>query len=184
MKRPVVFMLVGLFVAATSFGAYSAVTPPKISSVLLEPASVTGGTAVRVTVRLTKVAPAGGTEVTLTSNSDVFQVPSVLYVPEGQLAALVDVQTVPVPADSTIVVNASAPSATPKHASLSLKMPVAVSIVLSESEVTGGDGLTGTVILSGPAPCGGAKVMLHSDNPAVEVPPFVIVPEGQVSARF
>jgi hypothetical protein len=43
---------------------------------------------------------------------------------------------------------------------------------------------TGTVILTAPAPVGGAAVTLFSNNLAVTVPPLVTVPEGATSIHF
>src|SRR5947208_623787 len=44
--------------------------------------------------------------------------------------------------------------------------------------------LTGTAILSGPAPAGEAIVKLKSTDPAVHVPASVTIPAGQTSASF
>jgi hypothetical protein len=49
--------------------------------------------------------------------------------------------------------------------------------------VVGGNPVTGTVILSAPAPSGGTVVALSSNDP-VTVPPSVTVPAGQTIASF
>jgi hypothetical protein len=51
--------------------------------------------------------------------------------------------------------------------------------------VTGGDPATGTVVLTGPAPSGGATISLSSANPQrVQVPASVTVPQGATNASF
>jgi len=58
-------------------------------------------------------------------------------------------------------------------------------ITLSPSSVIGGNSSTGTVILNGPAPAAGIRVILTSGNPSVvSVPTSVTVPYGATSATF
>jgi hypothetical protein len=58
-------------------------------------------------------------------------------------------------------------------------------ITLNPASVRGSDPSQGTATLSGPAPAGGAVVVLSSDNPsAVTVPLSVTVPAGATSATF
>ncbi len=60
------------------------------------------------------------------------------------------------------------------------------SLTLNPTSVTGGaQSSTGTVTLSGPAPAGGAQILLSSSNTgAARVPSSVIVPAGATSATF
>jgi hypothetical protein len=58
------------------------------------------------------------------------------------------------------------------------------SLTISPSTVTGGQGATGTLTLSSPAPSGGIIATLSSNNPAAGVPPSVTVPGGQSSTTF
>jgi len=62
--------------------------------------------------------------------------------------------------------------------------PSISSLTLSPNSVTGGIGSQGQVVLSGPAPAGGAVVSLRSSGTAASVPASVTVPEGQTSAVF
>jgi len=66
-------------------------------------------------------------------------------------------------------------SASPSPATLN-------SVSVTPSSVTGGQSLTGTVSLSGPAP--GVSVSLSSASSAVSVPAMVIVPAGATSVNF
>src|SRR5437016_4998971 len=63
--------------------------------------------------------------------------------------------------------------------------PAVSSLTLNPTSVVGGlQSSTGTVTLSGPAPAGGAQVMLSSSNGAASVPSSVTVPAGSSSATF
>jgi hypothetical protein len=64
-------------------------------------------------------------------------------------------------------------------------LPTVSSLELNPTSVTGGaQSSTGTVTLSGPAPAGGATVLLSSSNGAARVPSSVIVRAGASSATF
>lgn len=64
-------------------------------------------------------------------------------------------------------------------------LPTVTSLTLNPSSVTGGlQFSTGIVTLSGPAPAGGATVMLSSSNGAASLPLSVLVPAGATSATF
>jgi hypothetical protein len=59
------------------------------------------------------------------------------------------------------------------------------SLILNPTSVIGGaQSSTGTVMLSGPAPAGGAQILLSSNNSAASVPASVTVPAGATSATF
>ena len=65
--------------------------------------------------------------------------------------------------------------------------PVVISlkdVSLSAAAVTGGNPVSGSVSLTGPAPAGGVVVSLSSDNAAVSLPASVTVIAGQTSATF
>jgi len=63
-------------------------------------------------------------------------------------------------------------------------VPTLVSVSLSSGSVQGGNGVTGTVTLSGNAPNGGLAVTLSSNNAAAGVPGSLTVSAGQSSATF
>lgn len=90
-------------------------------------------------------------------------------------------------AQFTVVVTNSAGSATSNAAALTVTVPLptVASLTLNPTSVVGGLGSsTGTVTLSGPAPAGGAQVLLSSNNSAASVPASVTVPAGATSATF
>jgi len=64
-------------------------------------------------------------------------------------------------------------------------LPTVSSLDLNPTSVIGGrQSSTGTVTLSGPAPAGGAQVLLSSSNRAASVPSSVTVPAGATRATF
>ena len=83
------------------------VNRPELTSLLMSPKSVTGGLDAAVIVRLTGIAPVGGTTVSLTSDNAAAQVPAFVIVPEGKSEVLVKVTTIAVGTDSEVYVSAS-----------------------------------------------------------------------------
>ena len=77
---------------------------PTLSSLVVNPTSVTGGSTSVATVTLSSAAPAGGAAVTLADNSPATVVPASVTVPAGATAAAVTIttSTVAAPAVSTI----------------------------------------------------------------------------------
>jgi hypothetical protein len=163
--------------------------PATLSSLSLNPTSVTGGNSSTGTVTLSGPAPAGGAQVALSSsNTTVARVPSTVTVTAGATSASFTVSTSAVAASSTVNISAIYGGAN-KSASLTVTPappppPTLASLTLNPANVFGGQSSTGTVTLTGPAPAGGAQVFLSSSNGAASVPSSVIVPAGATSATF
>ena len=159
---------------------------PSASSVTLNPTSVTGGAQSSTgTVALSGPAPAAGAQVTLSSSNGAASVPSSVTIPAGNTSATFTVSTTPVAAATGATIFASYDGVSPS-ASLTVTPPTVASLTLNPNSVVGGPlgSSTGTVTLSGPAPAGGAQVMLSSNNGAASVPSSVTVPAGSTSATF
>ncbi len=161
-----------------------------LSSISLNPTSVTGGNSSTGTVTLSGPAPTGGAQVTLSSsNTTAARVPSSVTVAAGATSASFTVSTSAVAASTTVSISASYAGAT-RSASLTVTPappppPTLSSLTLNPSSVVGGlEDSTGTVTLTGPAPSGGAQVFLSSSNGAASVPSSVIVPAGASNATF
>src|SRR5467141_383505 len=160
-----------------------------LSSLSLNPTSVTGGNSSTGTVTLSGAAPAGGAQVGLSSNNGAASVPSSVAVPAGATSATFTVSTSPVAASTTVAISAAYGGVT-KTASLTVTpaspaAPSLSSLTLNPTSVIGGvQSSTGTVTLSGPAPTGGAQVALSSNNGAASVPSSVAVPAGATTATF
>src|SRR5882762_3651798 len=167
----------------------SAAASVSLSSVSLNPTSVTGGNSSTGTVTLSGPAPAGGAQVVLASNNGAASVPSSVAVPAGATTATFVVSTSAVAASTTVAISAAYGGVT-RSASLTVTpapppAPTLSSLTLNPTSVIGGvQSSTGTVTLSGPAPAGGAQVALSSNNGAASVPSSVTVPAGATSATF
>src|SRR5437870_3188366 len=163
--------------------------PIGIYSLTLNPTSVTGGGPQPSigTVMLSGLAPAGGTQVTLSSSSALASIPPSVAVPAGSTTATFTINTSAVATSTVITISASYAGAS-KSASLTVTpplLPMVSSLTLNPTSVVGGvQSSTGTVTLSGPAPTGGAQVTLSSSNGAASVPASVTVPGGSSSATF
>ncbi len=164
-------------------GAYGGVTrsasftvtpapPPAstLSSLTLNPTNVVGGVqSATGTVTLSGAAPSGGAVVTLSSsNTSAARTPSSVMVAAGATSATFTVSTSAVAASTTVSISGTYGGVT-RAASLTVvpappPPPTLASLTLDPANVFGGQSSTGTVTLSGPAPAGGAQVLLSSNN--------------------
>src|SRR6185503_7782144 len=156
-----------------------------LSSLSLSPTSVLGGDGSQATVTLTAAAPSGGAFVTVVSNSPAATVPVGLTVPAGASSASFTVATSQVSVSTPVSISASYNGVT-RSAALTVGPAAAVlsSVALNPTSVVGGNSSQGNLILSGPAPAGGAVVSLSSNNSAAGVPVTASVPAGSSSATF
>lgn len=160
------------------------INPAVVSTVTLNPSSVTGGSNSTGTVTLNGKAPAGGAVVTLaSSNTGAAQVPATVTVSAGSTSTTFTVTTSAV--GTTTTSSISATYGTTASATLTVNAVQLSSLSLSPTSVVGGNNSTGTVRLSAAAPTGGAVVTLSSSNTvAATVPASVTVPAGSTSATF
>jgi hypothetical protein len=154
-------------ISATYNGSVSAavnIIPPAVSAMSLNPLSVTGGSLSTGTITLTGPAPAGGVLVTLSSNNAAAVVPAGATIAAGSASGTFTVSTSAVAGATSATISAAYNGS--MSATLSINSPVLSTITLNPSSVTGGAASTGTAILSGPAPSGGAVVALSAASPA------------------
>jgi hypothetical protein len=168
----------------------SSTTAVSLSSLAVNPASVTGGNSSTGTVTLSGPAPTGGAQIALSSNNTTAaRVPASVTVAAGAISATFTVSTSVVSASTAVTISATY-AGTSKTASLTVQLaaPPTVtlnSLTLNPTSVVGGNSSTGTVTLSGPAPAGGAQIALSSSNTSVaRVPASVTVAAGATSATF
>lgn len=168
--------------------------PAAIAALSVSPGIVVGGSGASATVTLSAAAPAGGAAVSLSSASPSVIVPGSVTVPAGATQATFAVSTSAVTVTVSATVSAAYGGAT-RSAILTVTPPAPPpapaptatlsSISLSPTSISGGGTVTGTVLLTGPAPAGGAVIALTSSSPGiVPVPATVTVPAGATSARF
>jgi uncharacterized repeat protein (TIGR03803 family) len=175
--------------SSTKSGLLTVTPAPSMSltSVTLNPASVTSGKTTIGTVTLTAPAPTGGFLVTLTSSdTSVVSVPVSITVPAGAASATFTATTVPVASTSTATITATAGVISKQTTLTNIPAAVSLSLIsLSPATVKGGVTAQGTATLSNPAPAGGALITLTSSNTgAATLPASVTVPAGAVSATF
>jgi hypothetical protein len=166
--------------------------PGALSSLSLNPTTVTGGQSSQGTVTLASPAPAGGVVVALSSsNTAVATVPTSVSVPAGAASATFTVSTNPVFGSGTwstitasaggisrsAILNVNPGAPPPATATLS-------SVAVSPTSVAGGTSAQGTVTLTSAAPAGGFAVALSSNNAAATVPASVTVAANATSATF
>lgn len=161
-------------------------TGPDVIDLTLSPATFAGGcqsSTGRVT--LSVPAPAGGTEVLLTSTNPVAVVPHSVTVPAGQTRASFPVTA---PAVSTAQTGSITATAGGQSRSATLKVrPIGVaSLLLAPNPVTGPGGVEGSVLLECAAAPGGITVQLTSSAPSVAWPnaPSLLIPAGATTGRF
>ena len=160
---------------------------PNLSSLVLNPSSITGGQNATGTVTLTATAPSGSVAVTLSSANSAASVPSSVVIPATSLSANFTITTTAV--TTTTVGNITATySGASKSATLTVNPPAPAaisSLTLSPSTIVGGSTATGTVTLTKAAPAGGIVVNLTSSNSTrAKVPATVLIPAGALSQVF
>jgi WD40 repeat protein len=143
----------------------------------------TGGSSIPLVLRFTAPTPIGGAFVSLSSDQTFLQVPSTVYVPFGEDAIEVYARCSPMSAPGSGTIKA-----TYKGRTLSVPIyvlpPYALSVAYNATSVKGGQPVTATVTISGPAPAGGLTVGLKS-TANVDLPSSTItIPAGATSASF
>ena len=169
----------------TTFSAPLTVIPPQVSSLTLNPTSITGGKTSTGTINLTGRAPSGGIAVTLGDNSSSVSTPASVTVAAGLTSATFTVSSTAVATTTTAIVTATLGSSS-ASATLTVNPVQVQSLTLSPTAVVGGIGnATATVTLTGAAPSTGAIVTLSSNNTAAAtVPATVTVAPNATTASF
>jgi len=160
-------------------------TAAGLSSVTVNPTSVTGGASSAGTVTLTGPAPTAGFTVTLASdNAAATPSTTSLTIPSGSSSGTFTVNTTAVATSTTAHITASN-GATNVQATLTIT-PVATltAVSVNPTSVVGGNSSTGTLTLNNPAPAGGAVVSLSSDSTSAVVPTTATVAAGSTSGTF
>ena len=159
---------------------------PGVSSLSMSSSLLEGGASATGYVYLNTAAPAGGAVVLLGSDNVAAAVPPSVTVSAGSSYATFAITTTSVAAQTAVTISATYPAALSKTAILTvLPSPTPLSISFVPASVTGGTSSTATVLLSGPAPAGGADVALASGNTAIAtVPATFNIPAGATSGTF
>jgi subtilase family serine protease len=159
---------------------------PGVSSISVSPSPLEGGGSATGYVYLNTAAPTGGAVVLLASGSGAAIVPASVTIAAGGSSATFAITTTAVTAQTAVTISATYPAALTQTTTLTvLPSPTPLSVTVAPTSVTGGTPATGTVVLSGPAPAGGADVTLTSSYVSVAtVPATINIPEGATSGTF
>ncbi len=160
-------------------------TTAALSSVTVNPTSVTGGTSSAGTVTLTGGAPSAGFTVTLASNNAA-ATPSTtsLTIPSGSSSGIFTVNTTAVATSTTAQITASNGTANVQATLTVTPVAALTAVSVNPTSVVGGNSSTGTLTLNNPAPTGGAVVSLSSDSTSAVVPLTATVAAGSTSGTF
>jgi len=155
-------------------------------NMVLNPASVPGGTSSTATVSLAgnEVAPPGGLLLSLGSNNINAQVPATVTIPAGLNSTTFTITTSRVATDVIAVITAGNSSGSSVSRNLTVQAPSLSSVTVAPTNPVGGSNSTGTVTISSPAPVGGLVINLSTSNSAASVPSTVTVASGATTATF
>jgi outer membrane protein assembly factor BamB len=153
-----------------------------LSSLTLSPTTVIGGNSSTGTAVLSGPAPTGGVNVALSSNNPAVQVPASVPVLAGATTAGFTVTTSGISGSTSATITGNYGAT--QMATLNINPATLASVTLNPTSVQGGMSSTGTVMLSGKGPAGGAAVALSSSNAAAQVPASVTVTAGATTATF
>ncbi|MBV9499875.1 MAG: hypothetical protein JO138_10920 [Acidobacteriaceae bacterium] len=155
-----------------------------LSSVSVNPSSVSAGASATGTLTLSGAAPTGGVSVSLSSNNSAASAPASVTVAAGSNTATFTITTSAVTSSVSATLTASYNGTTTSTALTITPSATVSAISVNPSSVIGGTSATGTVTLSLAAPAGGASVSLSSNNGAASVPASVTVAPGSTTATF
>lgn len=166
------------------FGGVGGVEPPIfVERLSFSPQTVTGGQTATGRVILSKLAPTGGTTVNLSGGTSPVTVPATVVVPAGRNFATFVAST----SSTTIAVSRKITASLSGYntAAYLIVRPVALSsFTLSNTFVSGGGTVVGTLTLSGPAPSGGLSINVRSSNPDSVYPVPVTFAAGTSVRNF
>ena len=163
-------------------------TSVNLASFAFTSSSIQGGGQATGLISLSAPAPQGGVEIALTSSSAQLTVPATVTIPAGETSATFAATSTAVGATTTITVSATL-DATTIFSTLTINpaptQEILHAITVTPSIVRGGLTSLGRVLLASPAPAGGVKIFLSSDDLSLaNLPATVLVDEGQTQATF
>jgi len=157
-----------------------------LSSVAVNPSTISSGQTSTGTVTLTAPASTGAVVSLASSNMTAASVPSSVTVPTGSSSATFPISGGNMKTSTSVVVTASYLGVSDTANVTVNPAPAALaSIAFTPATISSGQSATGTVTLTGSAGAGGAAVAIASSNPAVVVvPSTVTVPQNASSVTF
>jgi hypothetical protein len=158
------------------------VLPPSLKSILLSPASISGGAPGNALVTLNGQAPAGGAAINLTSSSAAAAPPAIANIAAGNTTVAVAVPTNSVAASTLATITAGWNGASVKSQFTVTPQGQPASLTLSPATITGAGGTTGVVTMAGAATTD-QFFQVSSSNPTLaQVGNEVMISAGSTSA--
>ncbi|HUP60265.1 MAG TPA: carboxypeptidase regulatory-like domain-containing protein [Thermoanaerobaculia bacterium] len=163
----------------------SIVDANQLASIAIEPSSVAAGASTIGTVRLLQPARSNGISVALASSHPSATVSSAVIISAGESSAQFAITTLASSANAAATITATYQRSKSATLDIAGSAGALASVTLDASTVEGGTSLNGTVTLGGPAPAGGATVLLASSYSSVaSVPSSIVIPEGVTTETF
>jgi hypothetical protein len=157
-----------------------------VSSLTINLTSVRGGQDATGTVTLNSPAPAGGLAVALSSDVPTAATPTIsANFAAGATTTTFPIATLVVPASVSVKITATLNNSS-KTASLVVTPPPVISVTVSPSKIKGGTypGPTGSLTISDPAPSGGLRIHMFTDNTDAAIVDDLTVPAGVRTVSF
>jgi hypothetical protein len=145
--------------------------------------TMVGGTTIQGTVYLDGQAAGAGAVVNLSDDSAFVTMPASVTITAGYKTATYTAATTPVTSNQTVTISAVLNGIT-KTTTFTLSLPIH-NILITPDVIVRNSSSSGLVMLSHPAPAGGATITLFTGAPAlVGVPSSVFIPAGGTSRSF
>lgn len=154
-----------------------------MASLVFLPTAIVGGSSATGTITLTGGAGPLGVVVSLSGGDSSVGYPSTITIPAGMATKTFTVTS------SAVSVNAiesfiAAIGPSSAKANLTISAATLSNLTLSTVSAGGGAQVTGTLMLSGPAPSGGLVVQLAGGDASWSYPATVTIPQGQSTTTF
>jgi hypothetical protein len=160
------------------------VLPPSLNSVVLTPATISGGAQAGAIVMLNGQAPAGGAVVDLSSDSASAMPPALATVPAGSSSVSIGFATNPVAANTLANISATWNGASVQSQLMLTPQGQPASIALSPAAVTGSTGSFATVTMAA-ASATDQTFQISSSNAAASLTATsLLIPAGSTTGGF
>jgi hypothetical protein len=160
------------------------VLPPSLNSVVLTPATISGGAQAGAIVMLNGQAPAGGAVVDLSSDSASAMPPALATVPAGSSSVSIGFATNPVAASTLANISATWNGASVQSQLMLTPQGQPASIALSPASVTGSTGSFATVTMAA-ASATDQTFQISSSNAAASLTATsLLIPAGSTTGGF
>ena len=164
---------ISVFFGEERHDAMLTVVPPSIAAFSFASRKVRGGSGDVGTITLDGAAPEGGITIAVSSDSRLVSVPASVAIAASAHLATFNAETTPVESEATASVSAAIGERT-VTAEMLIEPPVLTGFTTTPATVVGGEPVTGTPVIDGPAAATGAAVALVSSDPSLVAAPSTV----------